>query len=202
MSKNNETKDAEKQTVENIEPVVENPAVEIEEESKVPSSKKKKSAFKGKADKMAEENEGLRLKLAEVQDKYLRLFSEFDNYRKRTAKEKIDIISSASANLMEQLLPIMDDIDRANKAFEDVKDLASVKNGCELIFTKFQKTLASNGLKEIESTGMDFDPEHFDAVANYQAPSDDMKNKVIDTTEKGYSLNGKVIRHPKVVVGC
>jgi molecular chaperone GrpE len=166
------------------------------------SNKRKKSSSKSKADKLADENEELRLKLAEVQDKHLRLFSEFDNYRKRTAKERIELISSANENLIEKLLPILDDIDRSIAAFETTEDLEAVKTGSILIFDKLSKILESCGLAEIESTGQEFDAEVFDAIANFPTEDKKMKNKVIDTTVKGYKLNEKVIRHPKVVVGC
>ncbi|MGI6718385.1 MAG: nucleotide exchange factor GrpE [Bacteroidales bacterium] len=166
------------------------------------SSKSKKSSTKSKAEKMADENHELRLKLAEIQDKHLRLFSEFDNYRKRTAKERIELISSANEKLIEKLLPILDDIDRSIIAFETTDDLEAVKIGSILIFDKLNKVLQSCGLSEIISTGEEFDAEVFEAVANFPIEDKDMKNKVIDTTVKGYKLNEKIIRHPKVVVGC
>ena len=161
-----------------------------------------------KYDKMSAEIEDLKKKteeltaqIAEEKDKYLRLFSEFDNYRKRTAKEKIELISIASSDLILKLLPVLDDLERAEKAMDDAKDVEAVKKGCELIISKFMTVLKGCGLEAIESTGQTFDADIHDAIANLPAQSEDRKNKIIDTTEKGYMLNGKIIRHAKVVVG-
>ena len=164
-------------------------------------SKKKSRSRKNKSDKLADENEELRIKLAEAQDKYLRLFSEFDNFRKRSNKEKLEILSSASGALIKDLLPVMDDMDRAQENFEKSEDVKALAEGVELIFSKFRKTLASKGLEAMESTGADFDTDIHEAIAQFPAPDESQKNKIIDTTEKGYTINGKVIRHAKVVVG-
>jgi len=164
-------------------------------------SKKKSRSRKNKSDKLADENEELRIKLAEAQDKYLRLFSEFDNFRKRSNKEKLEILSSASGALIKELLPVMDDMDRAQENFEKSEDVKALAEGVELIFSKFRKTLAAKGLEAMESTGADFDTDIHEAIAQFPAPDESQKNKIIDTTEKGYTINGKVIRHAKVVVG-
>jgi len=164
-------------------------------------SKKKSRSRKNKSDKLADENEELRIKLAEAQDKYLRLFSEFDNFRKRSNKEKLEILSSASGALIKELLPVMDDMDRAQENFEKSEDVKALAEGVELIFSKFRKTLAAKGLEAMESTGADFDTDIHEAIAQFPAPDESLKNKIIDTTEKGYTINGKVIRHAKVVVG-
>ncbi|MDD2204063.1 MAG: nucleotide exchange factor GrpE [Bacteroidales bacterium] len=196
---NTDNQDSEEQILETSEQnsVKEN----IDIKDKDTSNKKKSKLIKSKSEKLAEEKEELQHKLADVQDKYLRLFSEFDNYRKRTAKEKMDIISSASSSMITKLLPILDDIERADKAFETAADVEAIKTGSQLIFEKFKKVMMLSGLTEMDSTGKEFDSEIFEAIANFPAPNDEMKNKVIDTTEKGYLLNGKVIRHAKVVVG-
>lgn len=172
-----------------------------EENTTKQSAKKRSKVKKSKADKLTQENEELKYKLAEAQDKYLRLFSEFDNYRKRTNKEKIEILSSASGALIKELLPVVDDMDRAEANFDTTEDLKALSDGVLLIFNKFRKTLKNKGLEEIESTGKDFDTDAHEAVAQFPAPEESMKNKVIDTTEKGYTINGKVLRHAKVVVG-
>ncbi|PLW95446.1 MAG: nucleotide exchange factor GrpE [Marinilabiliales bacterium] len=164
-------------------------------------SKKKSRSRKNKSDKLADENEELRIKLAEAQDKYLRLFSEFDNFRKRSNKEKLEILSSASGALIKELLPVMDDMDRAQENFEKSEDVKALAEGVELIFSKFRKTLAAKGLEAMESTGAEFDTDIHEAIAQFPAPDESQKNKIIDTTEKGYTINGKVIRHAKVVVG-
>ncbi|MDL2239348.1 nucleotide exchange factor GrpE [Bacteroidales bacterium OttesenSCG-928-K03] len=165
------------------------------------NSKKKKSSNKNKSDKMAEENEKLRTELAETKDKFLRLFSEFDNFRKRTSKEKIDIINSAGENVISKLLPVLDDIDRAEVAFEKTNEIEALKQGNSLIFEKLKQILLNCGLKEMKSTGDDFDPDIHEAIANFPTENEEQKNKIIDTTEKGYTLNDKVIRTAKVVVG-
>lgn len=132
---------------------------------------------------------------------YLYLMAEFDNYRKRTVKEKADIIKNASEKVLKDLLPIVDDFERGLQATKDDADGQSVRSGMELIYNKLVKFLESNGVKAIESTGADFDADLHDAIAKIPAPDDSLKGKVVDTTTKGYTLNGKVLRHAKVVVG-
>lgn len=140
-------------------------------------------------------------KYAELNDRFLRLFAEFDNYRKRTNKEKIDIINSASAGVMKDMIPVMDDFERAIANNETVEDIVSVKEGFHLIFNKFKNTLESKGLKPMVAKGQAFDSELHEAIANIPAPSSKEKGKVIEDVEKGYYLNDKVIRYAKVVVG-
>lgn len=140
-------------------------------------------------------------KIAELNDRFLRLYAEFDNYRKRTNKEKIELISSAGESILKDLLPVMDDFERAIANNESAEDIVSVKEGFHLIFNKFRHILESKGLKKMEAKGESFDSELHEAIANVPAPSDDLKGKVIDDVEKGYYLNEKVIRYAKVVVG-
>lgn len=140
-------------------------------------------------------------KYAELNDKFLRLYAEFDNYRRRTNKEKIDLISSAGESVLKDMLPVMDDFERAILNNENASDIESVKEGFHLIFNKFRHILESKGLKKMEAKGEVFDSELHEAIANVPAPSDDLKGKVIDDVEKGYYLNEKVIRYAKVVVG-
>lgn len=132
---------------------------------------------------------------------YLYLMAEFDNYRKRTVKEKADIIKNASEKVLKDLLPIVDDFERGLEATKDDADGQQVRSGMELIYNKLVKFLESNGVKAIESTGADFDADLHDAIAKIPAPDESLKGKVVDTTTKGYTLNGKVLRHAKVVVG-
>ena len=172
-----------------------------DESNKSQSTKRRSKAKKSKADKLTQENEELKYKLAEAQDKYLRLFSEFDNYRKRTNKEKIEILGSASGALIKELLPVVDDMDRAEVNFGATDDMKALSDGVMLIFNKLRKTLKNKGLEEIDSAGKDFDTDIHEAIAQFPAPEESMKNKIIDTTEKGYTINGKVLRHAKVVVG-
>ncbi len=138
---------------------------------------------------------------AELNDKYLRLYSEYDNYRKRTNKERIELIGSASADVLKDLLPVMDDFERAILNNETAEDLDAIKEGVKLIYEKFKNTLSNKGLKALESKGKDFDSEFHEAIANVPAPDKKMVGKVVDDVEKGYLLNDKVIRYAKVVVG-
>lgn len=139
--------------------------------------------------------------IAALNDKYLRLYSEFDNYRKRTNKEKIDLISTASAGILKDLVPVLDDFDRAIANNETVDDPEVLKAGFNLIHSKLKALLDAKGLKEMKAKGEAFDPELHEAIANVPAPSEELKGKVIEDVERGYFLNDKVIRYAKVVVG-
>lgn len=140
-------------------------------------------------------------KYAELNDKYIRIHAEFDNFRRRTNKEKLDIISNASSGVLKDLIPIIDDFDRAIANNEKLEDVETLKEGFHLIFNKFKSTLESKGLKEMKSEGEVFDSELHEAIANIPAPKKKDKGKVIEAVEKGYLLNDKVIRYAKVVVG-
>lgn len=146
--------------------------------------------------------EKLEVELSEAKDKYLRLYSEFENFRRRNAKERIELIKTASSDLMTELLSTIDDFDRAIQANEKQEDIESIKEGFGLINSKLLKTLESKGLKVMEtSKGTDFDPDLHEAVTQF--PSDEeLKGKIIDTVEKGYYLGEKVIRFAKVVIGA
>ena len=140
-------------------------------------------------------------KYNELNDKYLRIHAEFDNYRKRTNKEKIDIIGSANASLLKDLLPVMDDFERAMANNETIDDVQSMKEGISLIFNKFKMTLENKGLKPMIVDGEVFDADIHEAIANIPAPKKKLKGKIVEAVEKGYYLNEKVIRYAKVVVG-
>lgn len=140
-------------------------------------------------------------KIAELNDKYLRLYSEFDNYRKRTIKEKSDIIRSAGEDVFKAIIPSIDDFERAIKANENVTEVEPIKEGITLIYHKLKLACTQKGLEPIESIGKPFDVDLMESITNIPAPSDDMKGKVIDEVEKGYKLGDKVIRFAKVVVG-
>lgn len=140
-------------------------------------------------------------KLAELNDRFLRLYAEFDNYRKRTNKEKVDIISNANAGILADLLPVMDDFERAILNNQQAEDITVVKEGFQLISNKFKAILEAKGLKQMQAKGTPFDSELHEAIANIPAPSKKEVGKVIDDVEKGYYLNDKVIRFAKVVVG-
>ena len=139
--------------------------------------------------------------LAEQKDKFIRLYSEFENFRRRTNKEKLDLISTASEGLVKDLLPVLDDFERALKAAGESEETKSIVEGIELIQTKFLKTLTDKGLKPINATGETFDADLHEAITQIPAPSEDMKGKVVDEVEKGYYLGEKVIRYSKVVIG-
>ena len=145
--------------------------------------------------------EKLRAEYEELKDKHLRLQAEFDNFRRRTIKEKADLITTAGEKVLKDLLPVVDDLDRAMEAVATAQDVSAVREGLDLIVNKFNAFLASNGVAEIEAVGLDLDTDKHNAIARFAAPTEDMKGKVIDVTKKGYTLNGKVIRHAEVVVG-
>lgn len=140
--------------------------------------------------------------IAELKDKYLRLYADFENFRRRTAKEKLEMISGASADTVKLILPIVDDFERAKVSFDSSTDVEALKEGVDLIYTKLFKALESKGLKAMDSKGADFDAEIHESIAQFPAPSEDLKGKVIDEIEKGYYLNDKVIRYAKVIVGA
>ena len=150
----------------------------------------------GEADELTE----LRQQVGELKDKYMRLFAEFENYKKRTVREKIDWMKSASQDTLAALLPVLDDFDRAKK-FAEAENGKGLGEGINLVYQKLYNTLKNKGLQPMESTGETFDAELFEAITEIPAPSDDLKGKVVDTIEKGYKLNDKIIRHAKVVVG-
>ena len=151
-------------------------------------------------EKEAAPTEALEQKVAELTDRNLRLMAEFDNYRKRTLKERADLIKTAGENIFVNMLPLIDDFERALKAMETAQDVAAVKEGVQLIYDKFIKFLDQNGVKEIPTENAVFDVDRHEAVTTFPAPSEDMKGKIMDCVTKGYTLNDKVIRYPKVVV--
>jgi len=146
--------------------------------------------------------EEARIEIGELKDKYIRLYADFENFRRRTAKEKLEMISGASAEMVKVILPIVDDFERAKVSFESSTEIDALKEGVDLIYTKLSKTLEAKGLKPMESKGQAFDAELHESIAQFPAPSDDLKGKVIDEIEKGYFLNDKVIRYAKVIVGA
>ena len=140
-------------------------------------------------------------KFNELNDKYLRLYSDFDNFRKRTTKEKADLISNANAGVLKDLLTVLDDFERAIQSNENTEDVNGLKEGFQLIYNKFNGILASKGLKPMESKGTPFDLDLHEAITNVPVEREEEKGKVMDVVEKGYYLHEKVIRYAKVVVG-
>ncbi|MCD4746832.1 MAG: nucleotide exchange factor GrpE [Bacteroidales bacterium] len=161
---------------------------------------KKHKKVKGRKDNDSNEKE-LQEKIDELNDKYLRLFSEFDNYRKRTIKEKIDLIKTASSEVITDLLPVLDDFERAKKSLNDSNDCKAIIEGIDLIYNKFNSILEKKGLKQMETIGKEFDTDFHEAITYIPAPEKNMKGKIVDEIEKGYLLNDKVIRFAKVVIG-
>ncbi len=178
--KEKEVKEAEKENVKQAE-----------------EAKEEKSVEEKCQDSVAELYE----KVEEINDKYIRLSAEFDNYRKRTLKEKIELTKSAGAPIILSLLPVIDDFQRALEHLDEAKDMAAMKEGIILIYNKFKDFLSLQGVAEIDTKEVEFDTDHHEAITKIPAPSEEMKGRVIDCVEKGYTLNDKVIRFSKVVVG-
>lgn len=149
------------------------------------------------AEKLAAANE----EIAQLKDKYLRQVAEFDNYRKRTLKEKTELILNGGEKVLSALLPVLDDLDRASENIAKSNDVATLKEGVDLIIDKLSKTLAAQGLQKMDTADKEFDTDFHEAVALIPAPEESKKNHVIDCVQPGYMLNDKVIRHAKVVVG-
>ena len=143
----------------------------------------------------------LQKKYDELNDRYLRLMAEFDNYRKRTLKEKMDLTKYAEEDVIKGILPVVDNMERAIKSLESAQDINAVKEGIDLIYKKFKEFLEKRGIKEIEALNKELDTDLHEAVTKFAAPSEDLKGKIIDVIEKGYYLHDKVIRYAKVVVG-
>ena len=183
-------------------PVVETPEQETKQET--PQKEKKGFLKKDKKDKTAE----LEKKIAELEgqvakdkDDYIRLMAEFDNYRRRTAQEKLEIVSMASTDTIKGMLPVLDDCERALKVLGESDDSDAAKEGTELIFHKLMSYLKGKGLAVIEAMGEPFDTDLHEAVAQFPVQEEEKKGKVFDVVQTGYTLNGKVIRFAKVVVG-
>jgi molecular chaperone GrpE len=171
--------------------------VEEKEQDKVEDQEQQTTEVDNKDAKIEE----LEATIKELNDKQLRLYSEFDNFRKRTMKEKLEFSKNASEKMIVSLLPVWDDFERAQKAYEESNNLESLKEGMDLIATKFFNILKNEGLSEIESNDTEFNTDEHEAITRIPAPTEEMKGKVIDTTQKGYKLNEKVIRYAQVVVG-
>lgn len=163
--------------------------------------KKKKSKKKKGNEKLEMELEEKEAALSEAKDKYLRMYAEFENFKKRSVRQRIELMNSAAQDTLIALLPVLDDFDRAKKNAEDEANSEPFSEGVNLVYNKLHNILKQRGLEEMESNGETFDPDFHEAITKIPAPSDDLKGKVIDTVEKGYKLKDKIIRHAKVVVG-
>lgn len=145
--------------------------------------------------------EKLQAEIAEQKDKYIRLFAEFDNYKRRSAKERIEQMQTAGKEVITSLLDVLDDCDRAEKQIQNTDDVEQIRQGVQLVFNKLRTNLQAKGLKVMESINTDFDVEKHEAITEIPAPKPDLAGKVIDEVQKGYYLNDKIIRFAKVVVG-
>ena len=153
-------------------------------------------------DKLKQELDDTKAALEKEKKEYLFLMADFDNYRKRVLKEKQELFKNGAEKALSGLLPLVDDFERGLKASENVEDAKAVREGMELIYQKFVKYLADNGVKAMDTApGVDFDTDLHDAITTIPAPAPELKGKIVDTTQKGYMLNDKVLRHAKVVVG-
>jgi molecular chaperone GrpE len=181
--------------------------IEVEESMKQEEAQEKPEQQPASEETEAEEKEEPKKeltaeeKLAELQDRYLRLSAEYDNFRKRTLKEKIDLQKRANENLLQAILPVADDFDRAMQSVDEAKDIKAVKEGMKLISDKFAAFLNQQGVKEIEAVNKEFDTDLHEAITKIPAPSKKLKGKVVDVVQKGYFLNDKVLRFSKVIIG-
>jgi len=204
-------KDIDKKDVENSEvmedavvdkgeALVEDQGLTEEDEIKANSEKAQESKEDQEEDNLVEK---LKIEVQEAKDKYLRLYSEFENFRRRTAKERLNLISTANEELMTALLPVMDDFERAQKALEESEDHKASKEGFDLIYNKFNNILKQKGLKPMEGkAGTEFNTEFHEAISQIPVEKKKLKGKIIDVVEKGYYLDEKVIRFAKVVIGA
>ena len=174
----------------------------MEQDTANPATEINVTGKPGNAGKSGDEDpEDTADKLAELNDKYLRLYSDFDNYRRRTLKDIGEIRKNASEDMVVKLLPVLDDFERAIKTFDTTEDARALKEGVILIFNKFMTTLTGQGLEQMKTVGEPFDTDFHEAITNIPAPEPEKRGKILDEVEKGYTLNGKVIRFAKVVVG-
>lgn len=192
-----------KEMIQNTEMIenTEQAATNKTENTEKNSSKKKKKKNDSESEKLKQEIEKLTEQYNELNDKYMRLAAEFDNYKKRTLKEKTDLLKFGGENVITQLINILDDFERAQSSIKESSDIESIKQGIELINNKFYEFLKQQGVKEIEAKNNDFNTDYHEAITRFPAPSEEMKGKVIDVIQKGYLLHDKVIRFAKVVVG-
>lgn len=204
MSEKRDKVNSKKKTKENLEQVEvkseknnEESAIEVEKELLVEDKDSEETVQETEAEVNFEQ------KFNELNDKYIRLSAEFDNFRRRSLKEKMELIKSAGEDILVNLLPVMDNFERALKSIEanETEGNEAIKEGIELIYTNFKDFLAQRGVKEIIATGEDFDTDHHEAITKIPAPEESLKGKVVDVIEKGYLLHDKVIRFAKVVIG-
>ncbi len=205
MTNNSESEKASATTDQNAENLTDQEPQATNEATSSENTENAASEEKAETSEATAENDQLQKVQAELQeakDKYVRMYADFENFRRRTAKEKIEQVKLANEGLLKDLLPVLDDFERALKSFDAAEDKEAMKEGVKLIQDKFNKTLANKGLKPMESSiGKVFDVEEHESIAQIPAPSEDQKGKVVDEIERGYYLHDKVVRFAKVVVG-
>ena len=200
-NKHNNMDSKEKENINEEELMSEATQDEAAENEEIQEEDVQDSAAPTEEEKLAQELEEANKVIEEQKDKYLRLSAEFDNYRKRTMKEKAELILNGAEKTISSILPIVDDFERALKNMETATDVAAVKEGVELIYNKFMSVLGQNGVKVIETKEQPLDTDYHEAIAVIPAPNEALKGKILDCVQTGYILNDKVIRHAKVVVG-
>lgn len=174
---------------------------EVDEKIQTSETAQSLESTEQEAEQIVDEIEIMAQKFVELNDKNLRLMAEFDNYRKRTLKERLDLVKTAGENVLSDMLPLVDDFERGLKAMETTDDVQAVKDGMELIYSKFIAFLLQHGVKAIPTENEVFNTDLHEAITTFPAPSEDLKGKIIDCASKGYTMNEKVIRFSKVVVG-
>ena len=177
------------------------PGVEDMDKENRPTSTGAANATANETERLAAELDAQKTEHAALHDKYVRLHAEFDNFRKRTAKERMDLLISAGAETIQSILPVLDDMERAIAHNAEVDDINAVKQGFELIHQKFSNILLAHGVKPMHAKGQPFDPEFQEAISKHPAPEPKLRGKVLEVVENGYTLNDKVLRFAKVVVG-
>ncbi len=198
MDKENQNKNSEELKDKNCQADAQQP--ETEKEENVQAEENKDGKDLSPEEKLAKELEDARKTIEEQKDKYLRLSAEFDNFRKRTMKEKAELIKNGGEKAINAILPVLDDLERALQNMQKAEDVKAIYEGVELIYQKFLKNLHQEGLEKMEPVGENFDTDYHEAIALVPAQSEDQKGKVLDCVQTGYKLNDKVIRHAKVVV--
>ncbi|MHB1177750.1 MAG: nucleotide exchange factor GrpE [Daejeonella sp.] len=181
---------------------------ELTEENSIPKAdseidieKTEETASEAIEDAISQEDK-FKAEAAEWQNKHLRLYAEFDNFKRRTSKERLELLQTAAKDVITDLLPVLDDFERAQKSMETATDIEAVKEGVKLVHQKLKNILVQKGLKEMETKGTEFNPDVHEGITNIPAPTDDLKGKIVDELEKGYYLNDKVIRFAKVIIGA
>jgi len=190
MEENQTTENTEQKDILEENEAVKNEVPEIDENSVQPE------------EEQISDEDKLKAEASEWQNKYLRLYAEFDNFKRRTSKERLELLQIAGKDVIVDLLPVLDDFERAQKSMETASDIEAVKEGVKLVHHKLKNLLTSKGLKEMNAVGTEFDADVHEGITNIPAPSDDLKGKVLDELEKGYYLNDKVIRFAKVIIGA